>query len=293
MNLGVLDAALNVLSHSVTAFAPNQTYVRELNGFATLSKLFGKVVEEAKNSRSISVGKKPGASTESQEKLLLAVLENLCLCLSNMCFHNSQNQEMLLKQGIINQVIGVLLTEGEQPLWWLTSEIVQQMVFLLVNATDTNAQVQEYLLISVKDKLMALINKYLLTENPTIAGYTALWISHISFNSKMAQELLVTPRYVQRLLQLTDYKTLLAGPTKPDSEEIAQQISFFALLAVINLSYSHAVAQELIFDKSGLKLLCGLLSDPTFEPKKTVCFALSNVIRDNEKTQQALLQLDG
>lgn len=275
VDLAVLEAALNVLSHSVTASPANQNAVRELNAFSVLSKVLAKVVKLC-------------ADSKEEDKLLLTVLENICLCLSNMCFHNPLNQEALLKQGMIKQLLAILLSKSGK-VWWLPSQIVQEILFILVNATDTNTQVQEYLLTSAKEDLTAVVSTYLFADNFLISGHVALWISHIAFNCKPAQELLATSVYVQRLLKLCDYKGVLVLL----SDELAQQIAFFALLAIINLTFSNAAAQQVIYENGGIKLLCSLLSERRFEAKKTVCFALSNVIRGNATTQKELLACDG
>jgi len=272
VNLAVLDSALNVLSHSVTGSVSNQNFVRDLNGFSALSKAFTKLNEE--------ISKLPKETKNPK----LATLETLCLCISNICFHNQQNQEALLKQGIINQLILYLIDANAVK----NIDIIQQMIFILVNSTDTNTAVQEYLL--KHEKLIPLLEKYLFYESLLIAGYVALWISHISFNSKKSQEFIGTDKFISKLLSLCDYQKLTNSGLPA---EASQQITFFSLLAIINLSYSNNTAQQLISSKSGIKLFCEILRDPNFAAKKTVCFALSNVIRGNEITQKELLGLDG
>eukprot|EP00826_Nyctotherus_ovalis_P006554 TRINITY_DN11567_c0_g1_i1.p1 TRINITY_DN11567_c0_g1~~TRINITY_DN11567_c0_g1_i1.p1 ORF type:complete len:425 (-),score=131.99 TRINITY_DN11567_c0_g1_i1:411-1685(-) len=275
VDLTVLEAALNVLSHLVTSSPGNQNLVRELNGFSTLAKTLSYITKQC-------------ADSKEEDKLLLAVVENICLCLSNMCFHNPLNQETLLKQGVIKQLLAILLSKNNK-VWWLPSQIIQEIFFIFVNATDTNAQVQEYLLTFAKEDLTAVVSTYLFADSFLISGHVALWISHIAFNCKPAQELLATSTYVQRLFKLCDYKELLVSL----SDELAQQIAFFALLAIINLTFSNTAAQQVIYENGGIKLLCSLLSERKFEAKKTVCFALSNVIRGNPTTQKELLSLGG
>jgi hypothetical protein len=273
VDLTVLEAALNVLSHSVTSSSGNQNFVRELNSFSILSKVLTKIIKQCMDSK-------------DENRALVTVLENICLCLSNMCFHNPSNQEALLKQGIIKQLLTILLSKKDKA-WYLAIQIIQEMLFILVNTTDTNTQVQEYLLNVVKEDLISVIDVYLLSDNYLISGHVALWISHIAFNCKPAQELLSSEVYIQRLLKLCDYKELSLN------EELSQQIAFFSLLAIINLTFSNPSAQQIIHEKGGIKLLYSLLSERTFEPKKTVCFALSNVIRGNPITQKELLLFNG
>jgi len=273
VDLTVLEAALNVLSHSVTLSFGNQNFVRDFNCFSILSKILTKITKQCTDSK-------------EENKTLITVLENICLCLSNMCFHNPSNQEALLKQGIIKQLLTILLSKKDK-VWYLTTQIIQEMFFILVNTTDTNTQVQEYLLNVVREDLISAIDMYLLSDNYLISGHVALWISHIAFNCKPAQELLANDVYVQRLLKLCDYKGLSLN------EELSQQITFFSLLAIINLTFSNPSAQQIIYEKGGIKLLCSLLSERIFEPKKTVCFALSNIIRGNPITQKELLSFDG
>jgi len=60
-----------------------------------------------------------------------------------------------------------------------------------------------------------------------------------------------------------------------------QEISFFALLALINLTADNAPAQALAGELDAIQTIVKQLKNGVYDPKKTACVCLGNIIEHN------------
>jgi hypothetical protein len=71
------------------------------------------------------------------------------------------------------------------------------------------------------------------------------------------------------------------------------EISFYGLLTLTNLSHSNKVCQELAGKIGVIQMIVNQLRSSHFEPKKTACLCLSNLIKDNQPNIISLNNCDG
>jgi hypothetical protein len=86
----------------------------------------------------------------------------------------------------------------------------------------------------------------------------------------------------------------LINESDPDASiESLQEISFFALLAVINQTQENKEAASLFGELNGILTIIKQLKNGVFDPKKTACVCLSQVIFENEANQEFLIKANG
>ena len=63
------------------------------------------------------------------------------------------------------------------------------------------------------------------------------------------------------------------------SVDTLMEISFYGLLALINIVHGNVVGQQLAgYKLGGIEIILNQLKSPTFEPRKTACLCLGNII---------------
>ena len=77
------------------------------------------------------------------------------------------------------------------------------------------------------------------------------------------------------------------------SVDSLMEISFYSLLALINLSQENPTCQELVGKLGGLEVIIKQLKSPSFDPKKTACLCLANLLRNNLPNAQTVLANGG
>lgn len=86
----------------------------------------------------------------------------------------------------------------------------------------------------------------------------------------------------------------LVNQSDPDTPiEALQEISFYALLAIISIASQNQAAQD-IFGKHGvISALLKQLRAGSYDPKKTACFCLSTLVTSNDLNKSEVVQLGG
>ena len=85
----------------------------------------------------------------------------------------------------------------------------------------------------------------------------------------------------KRLIFLLDFNRLVNVADPEHGVESLMEISFYSLLALVNLSQANIAFQEIMGKLQVIELLIKLLKSSSYDPKKTACFALSNLIKDH------------
>ena len=106
-----------------------------------------------------------------------------------------------------------------------------------------------------------------------------------------------TPNVIQRLVFLIDFNQLINESDPDATVESLQQISFFALLALINLTEAQDQMTTNFQNLAGqfgiILTIVKQLKNGVYDPKKTACVCLSNVTRGNKENQEALVVANG
>lgn len=126
-----------------------------------------------------------------------------------------------------------------------------------------------------------------------VAGVGALFLSHVVWNNLNAQSTFATREIVKRLVYLANFNQLVYESEAETSVEGIMEISFYALLAIINLSHNNVVCQNLTSKLGGIEVILAQLKSPTYEPKKSACFCLGNIIQGNPDNAQQLITSGG
>ena len=116
-----------------------------------------------------------------------------------------------------------------------TESVVRNILDLLADAIDTNKANQEFILNNFKiyETIDMVVNQ---NEYLELAGKGCLVLSHLLWTSPKGQKLFTTSQIIERLIFLIDFNQLINESDPDASIESLQEISFFALLAVINLT---------------------------------------------------------
>ena len=83
---------------------------------------------------------------------------------------------------------------------------------------------------------------------------------------------------MERLVFLSDFNQLINESDPDSSIESLQEISFFAFLALINHTSHNRGVQALVGECGGIETIIKLLKNGVYEPKKTACVCLSQII---------------
>lgn len=83
---------------------------------------------------------------------------------------------------------------------------------------------------------------------------------------------------IKRLISLGDFNELINEGEADMTVDSLQEISFYAMLALVNLVQDNQTAQGFVGKLGGIEVLLKLLKSPSYDPKKTVCLCLSNLV---------------
>lgn len=98
---------------------------------------------------------------------------------------------------------------------------------------------------------------------------------------------------IERLVFLADFNQLINESDPESSVESLQEITLYAILAIINHTQSMVEAQQ-IYGQCGLVMtLVKQLKNGVFEPKQSALLCLSNLITNVQANKQLLLQANG
>ena len=126
-----------------------------------------------------------------------------------------------------------------------------------------------------------------------LAGKGCLVLSHFLWRNTDSQKLFATQEIIERLVFLVDFNQLINESDPDASVESLQEISFFALLAVINHTNDNKNVASMYGEYNAIMTIIKQLKNGVFDPKKTACVCLSNLILDNPVNQDALLKAQG
>lgn len=126
-----------------------------------------------------------------------------------------------------------------------------------------------------------LLKQLLHSQSLRIAGLSALLLSHLTWTNVDGQALFSTREVLKRLVFLMDFNQLINESEAESSIENLMEVSFYTLLAVINLSHENLICQQLVNKMGGLQVIVKLLKSPSFDAKKTACLCLNNLINSN------------
>ncbi|CDW82063.1 UNKNOWN [Stylonychia lemnae] len=232
---------------------------------------------------------------EQNIKVQLEIFDKICLAIINIVYGNKQTQDLLRSElQIFNPLINFLTKSvenlGQSPIY--NQDSIYNILNLLVNAIDTNKTTQEYLIKTFK---CYDIMKALLTQNSSlrINGLSALLLSHLVWTNVDGQAIFSTREILKRLIFLMDFNQLINEGEAEAPIESLMEVSFYALLSLINLSHENLICQQLVNKMGGLSVILKQLKSPSFDPKKTACFCLGNLIQNNQENVNELLKLDG
>lgn len=157
-----------------------------------------------------------------------------------MCEGSAVCQDSLRKMKVFNSIMGFLPSAlsalenqtDENPTLY-TESVIRNILDLISNAIDANKQNQEFILANFKiyDIINMVINQ---NEYLHLAGKGCLVLSHLLWTNPKSQQMFATNEIVERLIFLVDFNQLINESDPDASIESLQEISFFALLAVIN-----------------------------------------------------------
>lgn len=114
------------------------------------------------------------------------------------------------------------------------------MATLIVNATDTNKQNSAFFVKEHPQTVVEILRDMLNFPKYKLGGIASLWLSHLVWDSTEAQELLGTKEICGRVLEIVDFENLVNEGEEEAGAEQLMEMSFYALLALINLSHGNA-----------------------------------------------------
>ena len=310
VTLGVLDAALEAVSHIVLHSANNQEYTRTTGGIepivAALSycasrheekekekekegappSLAGLAVTAPKETPNGRPGSRPTSrpgSAPDRAADFLKVSETASLALSNVVFRAAECQEAALAAGVLPACVQLL--DAARPVATHTA-----VLNLLVNLADTNPAAQDAL--CSDEAARALLELLGAARSPRVLSGLCLLLSHAVWNHTGNQRRFGEEPTVRSLL------AFLAPAGRPKGGEwgfgggaegegegagAAQrgELTLTALMALVNLSYCNTRVQELIRTTGGFPLLLAQLSSPIYEVQRTASFCLGNLVKEN------------
>lgn len=92
-----------------------------------------------------------------------------------------------------------------------------------------------------------------------------------------------------KVLEIVDFGNLVNLGDETSTTENQMEMSFYALLALINISHDNKANQKIIGDElEGIRIILTQLRNPVYEAKKTGCFCLSNLVKGNEENGRKL-----
>lgn len=92
------------------------------------------------------------------------------------------------------------------------------------------------------------------------------------------------PQVTERLIFLIDFNQLINESDPETSIDSLQEISFFALLALINLTKDNPSAQEIAGGYGAIETIIKQLKNGVYDPKKTACLCLSQLVEPPQNT---------
>lgn len=184
------------------------------------------------------------------------------------------------------------------------ASIISGALNLLINMADTNSMTQDAL--SLPEAAAALHTLLDARGYARILSSTCLLISHISWNHPTNQRLFGTESAVSRLLSFlspggraavqgshwadgTSSPPVTPAEAQTDGAQAGIELTLYALMALVNLSYRNQQVQELVRKCGGMPTLLQQLLSPAYDVKKSASFCLGNLVLDNTPNKHELV----
>lgn len=165
---------------------------------------------------------------------------------------------------------------------------------LLVNLTDTNLEAQRILSAPASSEvLLSLLASS--TDDGVLRGLCLL-LSHAVWNHRPNQEVYGSHSTLRQLL------SFLAPPDRrasPDRRALApagassEGLVLYALMALVNLTYGNAEVQRAVRELGGVPVVQQQLTSPMYEVRRSASFCLGNMVKDNSQNAAALVASGG
>eukprot|EP00347_Sterkiella_histriomuscorum_P022045 403331879 len=279
----ILCSSLSLISQAVPRQPKIQQTIISQNGL-------NKIVVQLKIAMD-QLSRKPDLNTQIQ----LSIFDSLCQAVVNIIQGNKNAQDILRTDvQVFNPVVNFLnkAVENLNKNAVYNEQTICNLLNILINAIDTNKQTQEYLLKTFKtyDLIKALITQ---TQSLKVCGLTSLLLSHLVWTNVDGQALFSTREILKRVIFLMDFNQLINEGEAEQSVDSLMEVSFYSLLCVINLTHENLICQQLVNKLGGISVILRQLKSPSFDPKKTACFCLGNLIQKNEENINELLKIGG
>ena len=126
-----------------------------------------------------------------------------------------------------------------------------------------------------------------------IASQVCLFISQLSNGNPIAQVTFQKDDFAQAFVHLLDFNELV-NECDPDTPiESLQEISFYALLAIISIARENQAAQDIFAKHGAIPSILKQLRSGSFEAKKTACYCLTSLVISNDLNKSEVIQLGG
>eukprot|EP00741_Cyanophora_paradoxa_P018844 tig00021098_g18190.t1 len=285
----VLETGLTCFAHLVTACPANQDYVRKYQAPTLLVSFLRDCLLDDPRARASPLrsqaaalaarradpGPPPapgrpqtGRSRPPPSAVTVASLtEAVCLALNNLVYRHTAAQDDVRALGGLDACVAYLAAPKDD-------DLTLSALTLLVNCTDTNPASQDAL---CKAEVAEAVLRLLAGASGRVAAMAGLLLSHLVWNHPRCQALFAKEAAVATLLRLIDRTR----------RQEAQEAGFYALLALINLSYQNAAVQDLAHRLRGVEVLLAALAAPDaiYEMRKSAAFCLGNLVRNHKGNQ--------
>lgn len=159
---------------------------------------------------------------------------------------------------------------------------------LLVNLTDTNPEAQGMLSAPASSEvLLSLLSSS--TDVGVLRGLCLL-LSHAVWNHSVNQDVYGSHSTLQILLSFLatpDRRASVPAGTTGDG------LVLYALMALVNLTYGNAGVQRAVRELGGVPAVQQQLTSPTYEVRRSASFCLGNMVKDNPQNAAALVAAGG
>ena len=236
------------------------------------------------------------ADTLEKELLLVQVkmLEKLSLAVSNLVQDNIVAQAKIRELNLLTPLLVYLSRAGPAidgaPQY--AESAVYAAITLLSTSIDQNKETQDWLLTNVRiyDICAAFVMQ---RTSLKLAGSGCLLMANLCSKNKPAQTTFMVDEFMKNVIFLLDFNGLYVEADPDTPVESLQEISFYALLALINFTLDNAVSQDFVAKHGAVNAILQQLKSGSYEPKKTACYCLNSIISNNDLNISECIQYHG
>jgi len=197
----ILSLTLAVISHAVIQNPANQNYVRQSRAITSLTDLLRDCMEGLRK----ELGKgMPAVKLSSQ---VWKHAEDVCLCLNNLVFQNTANQNEMRLLGVLDTCVSSIqfLLDASSPIS-SCEDISVALLTLVVNILDSNSDSQDHL---SNISTVTLVTRLLESSVSRTRALGALMLSHLAWNHPTNQRLFATKECIAKLLQVSEIHSMV------------------------------------------------------------------------------------